>query len=124
MNDTAEAGLGIDRERSTQEPEPQGESSVWRCFHCGDVFTRAVDAAEHFGGTQGALAGCEIKGHEHGLLGMIRDQEHQLARWREEIDPLTLAMGGMRAEHAVALRRAEEIGYDRGVRDMLAESRA
>ena len=93
----------------------------WRCFHCDDVFTRAVDAGEHFGGFEGALAACQIKGHEHGLLQLVRELEAQLRRYREEADPLTRAMEGMRCEHAQALRRAEEAGYDRGVRDMTRE---
>jgi hypothetical protein len=97
-----------------------GESAEreWRCFHCDDVFTRAEDAQEHFGATQGALTGCQVKGHEYGLLGVIREQERELASYREEIDPLTLAMLGMKAEHAEALRCAEEAGYSKGVRDM------
>jgi hypothetical protein len=94
----------------------------WRCFHCNAVFTREQDAAEHFGGDQGALAACQIKGHEHLLVQAIREQEALLHRYRQETDPLLLAMEALRSEHAHQLRRAEEAGYDRGVRDAYRES--
>lgn len=90
----------------------------WRCYFCDDVFTRAVDAAEHFGGDQGALAACQIKGHEHKLLQKIREQEAMILSFLHETEPLTRAMEGMRTEHAEALRRTEEDGYNKGVRDM------
>ena len=90
----------------------------WRCFHCDEVLTREQDAAAHFGGQMGALAACQIKGHENNLLAVIREQEGELARHRNEDTQLIRAMESIRAEHTQALRRAEEIGYDRGVRDM------
>lgn len=96
-----------------------GSPVVWRCFFCDEVFTREQDAAEHFGADRGSLSGCQIKGYEGGLLGYIRDQEGQLARYRSEVDPITLAMEAMRSEHATALLRVEEVGYGRGVSDTL-----
>jgi transposase len=90
----------------------------WRCFHCDDVFTSARAAAEHFGGTQAASAACQIKGHEHGLLGALRAQEEELAEHRAESGPLLRAMASMRADHAEALRREEERGFGRAVREM------
>lgn len=92
----------------------------WRCFHCDEVFTRVQDAAEHFGGTMGALAACQIKGHEHNLLAVIREQEAELAVHRIEDGHIMRAMASLQSEHAEALRRAEENGYSKGVRDMKA----
>jgi hypothetical protein len=92
----------------------------WRCFHCDERFARAADAAQHFGGDQGALAGCQIKGHEGGLLQKVREQEALILSYLHETEPLTRAMESMLAEHAQELRRAEELGYDRGVQDMKA----
>lgn len=92
----------------------------WRCFFCDHVFTREQDAAEHFGSDQLAETACQIKGHEHGLLGKIRQQEATILSYLHETDPLTRAMETMRYEHDEALRRAEEAGYDRGVQDMKA----
>lgn len=96
------------------------QHSGWRCFHCGDVFRREVDAAEHFGGSLLDMAACQIKGHEHHLIAIIREQEQQLAKYRNEDGKILRAMEGMRFEHAEALRREEEVGYNRGVRDSLA----
>jgi transposase len=90
---------------------------VWRCFHCDTVFRNERHAREHFGADQGSLAACQIKGHEHALLRVIREQEEQLARYRSEDGDIVRAMESMRGEHAAALRRAEELGYDRGVQD-------
>jgi hypothetical protein len=90
----------------------------WRCFHCGEAFTREADAAEHFGGDQDALAGCQIKGHEGGLLQKIREQDALILSYLHETDPLTRAMETMRSEHAAALRRAEELGYGRALEDL------
>jgi hypothetical protein len=92
----------------------------WRCFHCDDVFTSVRAATEHFGGSQGALTGCQIKGHEHGLLALLREQEAELAAHRAENTPLINAIASMRAEHDVALRRAEELGFGRAVAEMQA----
>jgi hypothetical protein len=90
----------------------------WRCFFCDAVFTRRVDAAEHFGADELAQPACQIKGHEHRLVQKIREQESDLARWRDELEPTLRALEEMRGEHSIALRRAEEEGYNRGVRDM------
>lgn len=90
----------------------------WRCFFCDAVFTRRVDAVEHFGDDEGATAACQIKGHEHLLVAKIREQERVILSHLQETDPLLRAMETMQAEHAEALRRAEETGYARGVRDM------
>lgn len=90
----------------------------WRCFHCDAVFTRKQDAADHFGGEQGALTACQLKGYENLLIQKIREQEAQLGTYRHEDDIVLRAMEAMRADHARALRQAEELGYNRGVYDM------
>lgn len=92
----------------------------WRCFFCDDVFTSRAGAAAHFGGHQGSLAACQIKGHEHHLLDKIREQEAELAEYRGEDNAILRALQGLRFEADERVRRAEEIGYDRGVRDMKA----
>jgi hypothetical protein len=90
----------------------------WRCFHCDAVFTRAVDAAEHFGGTEAALTACQIKSRELMLVGYIRELEAALARWQEERHPLLRALSAMEADMETQKRHAEEAGYGRGIRDM------
>lgn len=99
-------------------------AKTWRCFFCDEVFTRAIDAAEHFGATLGSTVACRIKGHEHSLLTLIREQEEQLASYRNDDGHIMRAMASLRSEHADALRRAEEDGYGRGVREMKALAEA
>jgi hypothetical protein len=93
---------------------------TWRCFFCDDVFTRAEDAAEHFGGTLAATAGCQIKGSDRGLLGALREAQAQLHRYHNEDSEIMRCMRSMQSEHGEAVRRAEETGYGRAVADMLA----
>lgn len=90
--------------------------SSWRCFHCGDVFTREQDAREHFGDSLMALAGCQIKGSDGSLLGYIRELEAQLHRWQSETHPLLLAIAQLQGERHAAVQRAEEEGFARGAR--------
>lgn len=91
---------------------------AWRCFFCDAVFTRRADAAEHFGATELATPACQIKGHEHGLVGIIRKQEEELVRFRAEDSDMIRVLETLKSEHAEALRREEEKGYARGVDDM------
>jgi hypothetical protein len=88
------------------------------------VFTRECDAREHFGDRMGQLAGCQIKGHENDLLGVIRELQRESQRHLEEDTQVIRAMQSLKCEHAEALRRAEESGYNRGVRDMKALAEA
>lgn len=91
----------------------------WRCFHCDEVFTREQDAAEHFGADQFAEPACQIKGHENLLVRKIREQETLILSYLHEDATVLRAMEAMQSDHAQALRKAEEDGYNRGVLDML-----
>ncbi len=75
-------------------------------------------AKEHFGTTMGSLAGCQLKGHELGLLGIIRQQEKELVRHRAEDTDLLRAISALQAEMAARIQEAEELGYNRGLNDM------
>lgn len=93
----------------------------WRCFHCGEAFTKAQVrwAAEHFGRTQDAEPVCLIRtAGESALLTALRNAEDQLAGYRVDDSDLMRAMYSMQADHAQALRREEERGYNKGVQDM------
>lgn len=110
----------------TYEAPPHG----WTCFHCGDTFSpdfagqRA--ARNHFGADPGAEAACRIKGREGGLLLALRVQQAEVQRLlsviNNEDSETDRAMQRMKSEHATALRRAEEDGYARGLRDARAEA--
>lgn len=90
----------------------------WRCFHCGELFRSTRAARIHFGGNISDDAGCVLKGYEIGLLGIIREQQDQLERFRSEDSDLLRVIATMEADHRQALIRAEEEGYARGLRDM------
>lgn len=93
---------------------------TWRCFFCDIVLRSEASAREHFGATQLSEPSCQLKGHEHGLVGIIRKQEVELARYRAEDSDLIRVLESLKSEHAEALRREEEKGYARGVEDMKA----
>jgi hypothetical protein len=83
----------------------------WRCFHCDEVFHCPSAAAEHFGPTQDVKPACQVD------VARVREVEEELARYREEDGPLHRELANQRAEHTQALRRAEEAGYSKGLRD-------
>ena len=96
----------------------------WRCFHCGEAFTKAQErwARQHFGATEDALPACQMRvPGEHHLLEILRKQETDLLAYRAEDTELWRALHSMSADHASALRREEEKGYERGLRDGLVE---
>lgn len=74
----------------------------WVCFHCGEHFTTPGSARDHFGASQGATPGCQIKvGEERGLLMALRkaeDQIEQLRAQNAELDNDAGAYHGMVAE--------------------------
>lgn len=94
----------------------------WRCFHCDEVFTRMECAKEHFGLHEGCEPGCveRLKGGDVGLLRRVRDLEQQLVSFLNETGAVEAYVQGLKADHAVALRREEERGYSKGVQDARA----
>jgi hypothetical protein len=92
----------------------------WRCFHCGEAFTKAQvrHARDHFGADQGETPVCLIREPgEYAVLRALRDAQDELTRYREEDTGLMRALMTMSCDHAQALRTAEETGYAKGVRD-------
>jgi hypothetical protein len=90
----------------------------WRCFHCDEVFLSVKRAREHFGADQMETPACKLAGHEGHLITYIRKLEDHLAQYRAEDSHIMRAMWSMEADHRQALIRAEEEGYNKGVRDM------
>lgn len=90
----------------------------WTCFHCGETFpgTMAgqVAARLHFGASIHDEPKCQISAHR------LRSMELQLRRYREEDTDLHREFHKQAADHAVALRREEENGYSRGLKDYSA----
>ena len=95
----------------------------WRCFHCGATFTKAQErwAREHFGDDQDATPVCHIRlAGEAALITLLRKQERELARYRAEDSNTLRALWSMQADHRTALKREEEAGYAKGLRDAQA----
>lgn len=90
----------------------------WTCFHCGETFHHQIPARRHFGADPAAEPACRIKGREeNGLVIALRAAEADLARYQAEDTDLHRQIARMSSEHAIALRREEEAGYARGLRD-------
>lgn len=99
----------------------------WRCFHCGDVFTKGQErwAREHFGADQGQEPVCLIRSAGEGaLLTALRNAQDELDRYRAEDSDLMRALFSMQADHQTALRREEERGYAKGLQDAKQERAA
>lgn len=103
----ANAGDEVARLRAAQ---------VWTCFHCGEVCTDAEAARLHFGSSEHQQPGCQID------LAEYRRMEELNRRHCEEDTDLHRALHRMGCEHQEALRREEEVGYAKGLRDGRAES--
>lgn len=83
----------------------------WRCFHCGDVFDDAAEAALHFGESERKKPVCELD------VEYVRGLELQVWRYQEDDTDLHREIAELRSEMSTATRRAEELGYSRGLRD-------
>lgn len=94
-------------------------SKKWRCFHCDEVFTSVNTAAAHFGWAEHYLPGCveKVNGGEFRLLRRVRELQDELAAFFSETDAVESYIHGLKADHAIALRKAEENGYNKGVQD-------
>jgi hypothetical protein len=83
----------------------------YRCFHCDEIFTDAELARLHFGKTFLATPACQVD------AAHLREMEAQLARYHDEDTDLHRQIARMEWDHQRALRRAEEDGYAKGLRD-------
>lgn len=92
------------------------QRAAWRCFHCDEMFTDKGAALEHFGRSESADPACQIN------IKRFREMEELLARWQAEDTDLHRHIYRLNADHAVALRREEELGYARGLKDGTSES--
>lgn len=89
----------------------------WRCFFCDELFSRHADAALHFGGSILQEPICRVAAQEGGLVILVRELEERVEDLRQEISSDENRHYAREAAHASALRREEERGYERGLRD-------
>jgi len=88
----------------------------WTCFHCGENFPGTFGgqraARLHFGASIHDEPKCQISAR------LLRVMEDQLRRFREEDTDLHREIARLQSDHAVALRREEEKGYARALKDV------
>lgn len=101
---------------------PVGAVVEWTCFHCGETFTDRKEAKQHFGFDMSADPACRIKlGAEGSLVSALREAERDAAKaWgklAEESSDAVVAYQAAVSRHSHQLRAAEELGYERGLRD-------
>lgn len=92
----------------------QGVGNGWRCFYCDETFTDREAAALHFG--EGAwpredTPACQID------IAEYRRMEAVQRRYQDEDADHHRALHRQANEHHLALQRAEEAGYARGLKD-------
>lgn len=83
----------------------------WRCFHCDEVFTDRADAADHFGTSELQRPACQID------IRHVRWLEDEHRKSCDEDTAALRTIAGIVSEHETMRRRAEEIGYARGLAD-------
>jgi hypothetical protein len=94
----------------------------WTCFHCGENFRTPGPARLHFGFDPSAEPACRIKtGAEMSILKALRGVERinvelQARLHAESADGL-LAHQAAECRFQQAVIQAEELGYERGLRD-------
>lgn len=97
-----------------QETNPTPEHG-WTCFHCGDhfppTFAGQQAARHHFGDYPTEDPACRINARQ------FRAMEDLTRRYQSEDTGLHREIQRLQADHATALRREEEKGYARGLRD-------
>jgi hypothetical protein len=109
-HECGERAASAPAERPAPSPE-QAEPVAWRCFHCDEVFVDRDAAREHFGPTEHDRPGCQYD------VAHIRWMEAQHRRNVDDDSEALRTIGGLIGEHERLRRRAEEQGYERGLRD-------
>ncbi|RWB67610.1 hypothetical protein [Mesorhizobium sp.] len=120
----AEAVHAGDEDAWIVVPYDDAAAYPWRCFHCDEVFTDERCARDHFGADETREPACRIKmGAERSMLTALRRAEADAAdAWfkiHNEATDSAKAFYAQAARHQEQLRAAEELGYERGLRDAI-----
>jgi hypothetical protein len=97
----------------------------WRCFFCDEVFTSSKAAALHFGtfdSCEPDTTACKLMSHQQHVLEYIRGLEEEIRQYQDENHPTIKALYALEDDMRRAVVRAEEEGYNKGVRDMTREN--
>lgn len=88
-----------------------GGAAIWRCFHCDELFADRQAANDHFGESEHDRPFCQMDANYIRWL---------LAQHRRNVDDDSEALRTVRSlasQHEELRRRAEELGYARGLAD-------
>ncbi len=91
------------------------QETKWRCFQCDFTTADQDEAAHHFGKYEDCLPVCKIGAEQ------FRALENEVQTWRTESDAASKEFYSLGAAHHVALRKAEQESYDKGLADGRAE---
>lgn len=96
-------------------------SAYWRCFHCRATFANNAagrkGAKEHFGNVDETPV-CKIEEWHYPIAEYVRQQNEQLASYRNDDSLIIRAMAGMATKHGQDIRAAEEAGYAKATADI------
>lgn len=98
-----------------QTPEPLASDGPWRCFHCNELLTTETEATLHFGKNERHSPACQID------IAEYRKMEERMHSYVAEDSDLHREMYAMSSSHQIALKREEEKGYARGLRDAVQD---
>lgn len=114
----------LERSRLSGSTSTGGAAKSWRCFYCDEVFADEQSARDHFGSDDNTKEGCacQITRDEKGLVALLRQMWNEVNVYRTENDAQTKLFYSLGSDHAVALRRTEEAGYEKGLADGRAPS--
>jgi len=97
-----------------------GTEREWRCFHCDEVFTDQDAAADHFGVQIDDMAdevACKLSANDGLIIKMLREAQEELRRYHQEDNESYRTFYALGVEHETKMRRVEEEGYVRGLKD-------
>jgi hypothetical protein len=110
-------------EKTDAEEKIVTDEITWRCFHCDEVFTDRLAAAEHFGVDPEAPPVCKIAAVDHGLMRAFREAEHKVEEFlgilHRESSDTERAYRSMRSRYETVIEAAEQKGYEKGLADHL-----
>ncbi|MBM7166110.1 hypothetical protein [Pseudomonas aeruginosa] len=101
----------LTKEQAETDTMRADRTAGWRCFHCGEHFLDEAAAALHFGTHEMHSPACLIDVAEY------REMEARMRSYNDEDAEIHRAMARQRTQHQIELRRAEEQGYSRGLKD-------
>lgn len=99
-------------------------NKTWRCFFCDDVFRSRESAARHFGKFDACEAdepACKLMTHQERFIEYVRGLEDEIRQYQDDNKPLQRAIWDLEATISDKIKHAEEQGYSKGVKDMMAQ---